>query len=78
MFFDFFAFYLYSISFRQIFSSSQFCSVLYTKIKHDKCPNPTTFNVIEESLKSPSSWKLNIPVREFHLHFRCYINNETE
>ncbi|CAM4908393.1 unnamed protein product [Rotaria socialis] len=45
-----------------IYSNSQFCSTLYTTTKQDQCPNPLSFDILEEYAKSLSSWKLNIPI----------------
>ncbi|CAF4520210.1 unnamed protein product, partial [Rotaria sp. Silwood1] len=49
-------------NFQPISSNSQFCSVLHTTTKQDECPNPLSFNILEEYAKPLSSWKLNIPV----------------
>ncbi|CAF2974554.1 unnamed protein product [Rotaria sp. Silwood2] len=50
------------VNFKPISSTSQFCSVLHTTTKEDKCPNPLSFDILEEYAKPLSSWKLNIPV----------------
>ncbi|CAF2077019.1 unnamed protein product [Rotaria magnacalcarata] len=50
------------VDFKPISSNSQFCSTLYTTTKQDQCPNPLSFDILEEYAKSLSSWKLNIPI----------------
>ncbi|CAF2410661.1 unnamed protein product [Rotaria sp. Silwood2] len=52
------------VNFKPISSTSQFCSVLHTTTKEDKCPNPLSFDILEEYAKPLSSWKLNIPVTQ--------------
>ncbi|CAF1508091.1 unnamed protein product [Rotaria sordida] len=49
-------------NFTSISSNSQFCSTLQTTTKQDECPNPSSFDILEENSKPLSSWKLNIPV----------------
>ncbi|CAF0896589.1 unnamed protein product [Rotaria sordida] len=49
-------------NFTSISSNSQFCSILQTTTKQDECPNPSSFDILEENSKPLSSWKLNIPV----------------